>query len=139
MRWAFVLGGGAGLLAIAALVLAIVSSQNAVPDTLKSCLRDAGLTLAKGPESVGPLRRDIQAGRTVESSTRALGEDTAVLVAQPDYAMVILRVPDNPPVDGELLTRVAEDPALFSVVSLAPPNLNRIPAACVDKAAADVG
>lgn len=136
MKWAFALGGGAGVLAIAALVLAIVSSQNAVPDTLKDCLRDAGLTLAKGTESVGPLRRDVQAGRTVETRTRRLGEDTAILVDQPDYAMVVLRVDKNPPVDDQLLRKVAEDPARFSVVSLAPPNLDRIPAACVDKAAA---
>lgn len=135
MKLGFLLGGLAAVGAIVALVVAISSTQNAVPDRMKECLRDAGLTLAKGPESVGPLRRDVQAGRDLAPRTRTLGEDTAVLVSQPDYALVVLRVPDNPPVDDELLRKVAEDPAQFSVVALAPRTLSRIPAACVDKAA----
>jgi hypothetical protein len=104
--------------AAAAIVFAVQRSHDGVPERLRSCAEDRGAFAVKASESLASARPDVLAGRRVAQRAWKMGQDRAVLLQGADYAVLVVRAPDNPALDGDLLRRVYRDPSPWALVAV---------------------
>jgi hypothetical protein len=104
--------------ATAAIVFAVARSHDAVPENLRSCAEDRGAFAVKTSESMGSARPDALAGRRLAQKAWRMGQDRAVLMQGADYAVLVVRAPDNPALGGDLLRRVYRDPSPWALVAV---------------------
>jgi hypothetical protein len=104
--------------ATAAIVFAVQRSHDGVPERLRSCAEDRGAYAVKTSESMSSARPDVLAGRRLRARTFALGQDRGVLLQGVDYAVLVVRAPNNPALGGDLLRRVYRDPSPWALVAV---------------------
>ena len=104
--------------AAAAIVFAVQRSHDGVPERLRSCAEDRGAFAVKASESLASARPDVLAGRRVAQRAWKMGQDRAVLLQGADYAVLVVRAPDNPALGGDLLLRVYRDPSPWALVAV---------------------
>ena len=104
--------------ATAAIVWAVQRSHDAVPERLRSCAEDRGAYAVKASEGMASARLDAMDGTRLRKREFSLGQDHAVLMQGADYAVLVVRAPDNPPLSGDLLTRVYRDPSPWALVAV---------------------
>jgi hypothetical protein len=104
--------------ATAAIVFAVQRSHDAVPESLRSCAEDGGAYAVKASEGMTSARPDVLAGRRLRERTFELGQDRGILMQGADYAVLVVRAPDNPALGGDLLRRVYRDPSPWALVAV---------------------
>jgi hypothetical protein len=104
--------------ATAAIVFAVQRSHDGVPERLRSCAEDRGAFAVKASEGMASARPDAVAGNRLKERRFEMGQDDAVLMQGADYAVLVLRAPDNPPFSGDLLPRVYRDPSPWALVAV---------------------
>jgi hypothetical protein len=104
--------------ATAAIVFAVQRSHDGVPERLRSCAEDRGAFAVKASESLASARPDVLAGRRPAQRAWKMGQDHAVLMQGADYAVLVVRAPDNPALGGDLLRRVYRDPSPWALVAV---------------------
>lgn len=104
--------------ATAAVVFAVQRSHDGVPERLRSCAEDRGAFAVKASEGMASARPDAQAGNRLRERRFKMGQDDAVLMQGADYAVLVVRAPDNPPLDADLLRRVYRDPSPWALVAV---------------------
>ena len=104
--------------ATAAIVFAVQRSHDDVPERLRSCAEDGGAVAVKASESMTSARPDVLAGRRLRERAWTMGQDHAVLMQGADYAVLVVRAPDNPALGGDLLRRVYRDPSPWALVAV---------------------
>ena len=104
--------------ATAAIVFAVQRSHDDVPERLRSCAEDRGAVAVKASESMTSARPDVLAGRRLHERAWTMGQDHAVLMQGADYAVLVVRAPDNPALGGDLLRRVYRDPSPWALVAV---------------------
>jgi hypothetical protein len=104
--------------ATAAIVFAVQRSHDGVPERLRSCAEDRGAFAVKASESMASARPDVLTGRRLAQRTFEMGQDRAVLLQGADYAVLVVRAPDNPALGGDLLRRVYRDPSPWALVAV---------------------
>ena len=104
--------------ATAAIVFAVQRSHDDVPERLRSCAEDRGAVAIKASEGMTSARPDVLAGRRPAQRAWRMGQDRAVLLQGVDYAVLVVRAPDNPALGGDLLLRVYRDPSLWALVAV---------------------
>jgi hypothetical protein len=102
--------------ATAAIVFAVQRSHDDVPGRLRSCAEERGAFAVKAREGMTSARPDVLAGRQLAQRSWRVGQDRAVLLQGADYAVLVVRAPDNPSLDGDLLRRVYRDPSPWALV-----------------------
>jgi hypothetical protein len=103
--------------ATAAIVFAVQRSHDSVPERVRSCAEDRGAFAVKASEGLASARPDVLAGRRLEQRAWKMGQDRAVLLQGADYAVLVVRAPDNPELGGgDLLRRVYRDPSPWALV-----------------------
>ena len=116
--------------AAAAIVFAIQRSHDAVPEKLRACAEGQGAIAVKTSETLTSARPDVLAGRHLTRRRYTLGQDHAVLMQGADYAVLVVRAPSNPPLDGNLLRRVYQDPSPWALVAVERYPLHGVLASC---------
>jgi hypothetical protein len=104
--------------ATAAIVFAVQRSHDDVPERLRSCAEDRGAVAVKASEGMTSARPDVLAGRRLAQRAWTMGQDRAVLLQGVDYAVLVVRAPDNPALGGDLLRRVYRDPSPWALVAV---------------------
>jgi len=104
--------------ATAAVVFAVQRSHDGVPDRLRSCAEGAGAYSVKASEGMASARPDAMAGNRLKERRFKMGQDDAVLMQGADYAVLVLRAPDNPPFSADLLRTVYRDPSPWALVAV---------------------
>jgi hypothetical protein len=104
--------------ATAAIVFAVQRSHDAVPEHLRSCAEEGGAYAIKASEGMTSARPDVLAGRRLRQRTFELGQDRGILMQGADYAVLVVRAPDNPALGGDLLRRVYRDPSPWALVAV---------------------
>jgi hypothetical protein len=104
--------------ATAAIVWALQRSHDGVPERLRSCAEDRGAHAVKTTEGLASARPDVLAGRRPRARDYALGQDRAVLLQGADYAVLVVRSPNNPPLPTDLLQSVYRDPSPWALVAV---------------------
>lgn len=118
MKWLALLLGVSVVAGIVALVVAIGSTRDTVPGTLRDCVLDGNAGLVRGPADLGgQIRSDIDAGTIRERSRARVGDDTAVLLAGTNYRILVLAGRASPPLDGDLGRRVYERAGEYALVA----------------------
>ena len=102
--------------ATAAIVWAVQRSHDGVPERLRSCGEDRGAHAVKTSEGLASARPDVLAGRRPRARDYVLGQDRAVLLQGADYAVLVVRSPNNPPLPADLLNSVYRDPSPWALV-----------------------
>jgi hypothetical protein len=102
--------------ATAAIVFALERSHDGVPERLRSCVEGRGAHAVKTSEGLASARPDVLAGRRPPARGFDLGQDRGVLLQGADYAVLVVRAPDNPALGGDLLRRVYRDPSPWALV-----------------------
>jgi hypothetical protein len=102
--------------ATAAIVFAVQRSHDSVPERVRSCAEDRGAFAVKASEGLASARPDVLAGRRLAQRAWKMGQDRAVLLQGADYAVLVVRAPDNPALGGDLLRRVYRDPSPWALV-----------------------
>ena len=102
--------------ATAAIVWALQRSHDGVPERLRSCGEDRGAHAVKTSEGLASARPDVLAGRRPRARDYALGQDRAVLLQGADYAVLVVRSPNNPPLPADLLDSVYRNPSPWALV-----------------------
>jgi hypothetical protein len=100
----------------AAVVWALQRSHDGVPDRLRSCGEDRGAHAVKTSEGLASARPDVLAGRRPRARGYVLGQDRAVLLQGADYAVLVVRSPNNPPLADDPLPAVYRDPSRWALV-----------------------
>jgi hypothetical protein len=119
--------------AAAAIVFAVQRSHDGVPERLRSCAEDRGAFAVKASESLASARPDVLAGRRVAQRAWKMGQDRAVLLQGADYAVLVVRAPDNPALDGDLLRRVYRDPSPWALVAVERDPVRGVLAGCAQE------
>jgi hypothetical protein len=119
--------------AAAAIVFAVQRSHDGVPERLRSCAEDRGAFAVKASESLASARPDVLAGRRVAQRAWKMGQDRAVLLQGADYAVLVVRAPDNPALDGDLLRRVYRDPSPWALVAVERDPVRGVLAGCAQQ------
>jgi hypothetical protein len=119
--------------ATAAIVFAVQRSHDSVPERLRSCAEDRGAYAVKTSESLSSARPDVLAGRRLRARTYALGQDRGVLLQGADYAVLVVRAPNNPELGGDLLRRVYRDPSPWALVAVERDPVRGVLAGCVQQ------
>jgi hypothetical protein len=114
MLTALLAAGGA----TAAIVFAVQRSHDDVPSRLRSCAEERGAFAVKASEGMTSARPDVLAGRRLSQRAWRMGQDRAVLLQGVDYAVLVVRGPDNPAFGGDLLRRVYRDPSPWALVAV---------------------
>jgi hypothetical protein len=117
--------------AMAAIVFAVQRSHDDVPERLRSCAEDRGAYAVKTAEALTSARPDVLAGRRLRARTFEMGQDRGVLMQGADYAVLVVRAPDNPPLGGDLLRRVYRDPSPWALVAVERDPVRGVLAGCV--------
>jgi hypothetical protein len=104
--------------ATAAIVWALQRSHDGVPERLRSCAEGRGAHAVKTTEGLASARPDVLAGRRPRARDYALGQDRAVLLQGADYAVLVVRSPNNPPLPTDLLQSVYRDPSPWALVAV---------------------
>ena len=104
--------------ATAAIVFAVQRSHDSVPEDLRSCAEEGGAYTVKASEGMTSARPDVLAGRPLRQRTFRLGQDRGILMQGADYAVLVVRAPDNPALGGDLLRRVYRDPSPWALVAV---------------------
>ena len=120
--------------AIVAIVVALQRSHDGVPERLRSCAEDRGAFAVKASESLASARPDVLAGRRPAQRAWKMGQDHAVLMQGADYAVLVVRAPDNPALGGDLLRRVYRDPSPWALVAVERDPVRGVLARCATKA-----
>lgn len=121
--------------AIAAIVWAVQRSHDGVPESVRSCAEQRGAVAVKASAGMTSARPDVLAGRRLPQRAWTLGEDRAVLLQGPDYAVLVVRAPSNPPLAGDLLRRVYLDPSPWALVAVERDPVRGALAGCASDAA----
>jgi hypothetical protein len=116
--------------ATAAIVFAVQRSHDGVPEQVRACAEDRGAIAVKSSETMTSARPDVLAGRRPAQRTYELGQDRAVLMQGVDYAVLVVRAPSNPPLGGNLLRRVYQDPSPWALVAVERYPLHGVLAGC---------
>ena len=119
--------------AAAAIVFAVQRSHDGVPERLRWCAEDGGAFAVKASESLGSARPDVLAGRRVAQRAWKMGQDRAVLLQGADYAVLVVRAPDNPALGGDLLRRVYRDPSPWALVAVERDPVRGVLAGCAQQ------
>jgi hypothetical protein len=119
--------------ATAAIVFAIQRSHDGVPERLRSCAEERGAFAVKTIEGMTSARPDVLAGRRLRERTFALGQDRGVLMEGADYAVLVVRAPNNPPLGGDLLRRVYRDPSPWALVAVERDPVRGVLAGCAEQ------
>jgi hypothetical protein len=119
--------------AAAAIVFAVQRSHDGVPERLRSCAEDRGAFAVKASESLASARPDVLAGRRVAQRAWNMGQDRAVLLQGADYAVLVVRAPDNPALGGDLLRRVYRDPSPWALVAVERDPVRGVLAGCAQQ------
>ncbi len=118
MKWALALALGAVVAAGAAFVLAVGSTRDPVPDTLRDCVVDGRAGIMRSSADLGAQpRSDIGAGAVRELTRTRVGKGTAVLLRGTNYRLLVLAGRGSPPLDGNLPMRVYERTPEFALVA----------------------
>jgi hypothetical protein len=104
--------------ATVAIVWALTRSHDSVPERLRSCVEGRGAHAVKTSEGLASARPDVLAGVRPRARDFALGQDRAVLLQGGDYAVLVVRSPNNPPLPADLLTSVYRDPSRWALVAV---------------------
>ncbi len=118
LRLAAALAAVVGLAALAAGVVAVVRSHDTAPDDVEACVRDAGGRVVEGQEGLAFARSDIERGRLRRVRAYRLGADRAVLLRGAGYGVLVVGIPEGPPLGGrDLARRLYTDTASFATVA----------------------
>jgi hypothetical protein len=123
--------------ATAAIVFAVQRSHDDVPGRLRSCAEDRGAFAVKASEGMTSARPDVLAGRRIAQRAWEMGQDRAVLMQGADYAVLVVRAPDNPALGGDLLRRVYRDPSPWALVAVERDPVRGALAACAQNEQGD--
>jgi hypothetical protein len=123
-----VLAAGA---AIGAVVVALHRSRDPVPGDLRTCVERHGAVAVRTRESLGTVRPDLLTGARPPLRTWAAGEDRVAVLQGADYAVLVLKVPTNPALGGNLLRRVYADPSDWALVAVERDPVRGVLARCV--------
>jgi hypothetical protein len=121
--------------ATAAIVFAVQRSHDAVPENLRSCAERGGAYAIKASEGMTSARPDVLAGRRLRQRTFKLGQDRGILMQGADYAVLVVRAPDNPALGGDLLRRVYRDPSPWALVAVERDPVRGVLAGCAQQEA----
>jgi hypothetical protein len=119
--------------ATAAIVFAVQRSHDSVPERLRSCAEEGGAYAVKAMEGMTSARPDVLAGRRLRQRTFRLGQDRGILMQGADYAVLVVRAPDNPALGGDLLRRVYRDPSPWALVAVERDPVRGVLAGCVQQ------
>jgi hypothetical protein len=123
-----VLAAGA---AIGAVVVTLHRSRDAVPGDLRSCVERHGAFAVTARGSLVAVRPDLLAGARPPVRTWTAGEDRVAVLQGADYAVLVLKVPTNPGLGGNLLRRVYDDPSDWALVAVERDPVRGVLARCV--------
>ncbi|CAA9527842.1 MAG: hypothetical protein AVDCRST_MAG13-3896 [uncultured Solirubrobacteraceae bacterium] len=137
MRWA----GAAALLAavgtVVAFVLAVRSTQDAVPTALRDCVLDGDAGIVRSAGDLGVrTRADVGDGVIRELGRMQVGDDTAVLLQGSGYRLLVLAGRKSPPLDGDLPLRVYERTNEYALVARELDPMRGVLSGCVELVAA---
>lgn len=118
MKWALALVLVAVVGVVVALVVAVGSTRDQVPGTLRRCViaGQAAVVLSEG-DLGSQVRSDIAAGAVRETRRAALGDDTVVLLRGTNYGLLVLAGRKSPPLDGDLPLRIFTRASGFALVA----------------------
>jgi hypothetical protein len=119
--------------ATAAIVFAVQRSHDSVPESLRSCAEEGGAYAVKASEGMTSARPDVLAGRRLRERTFRLGQDRGILMQGADYAVLVVRAPDNPALGGDLLRRVYRDPSPWALVAVERDPVRGVLAGCAQQ------
>ncbi len=119
--------------ATAAIVWALQRSHDGVPERLRSCAEGRGAHAVKTSEGMSAARPDVLAGRRPRARDFGLGQDRGVLLQGADYAVLVVRSPNNPPLPAALLQSVYRDPSPWALVAVERDPVRGVLAACAAK------
>ncbi|MCU0258879.1 MAG: hypothetical protein MUF56_07625 [Solirubrobacteraceae bacterium] len=119
MKWLMALAALVAAASITVAVVVVVRERDPVPDEIRACLDDAGLSLARSSEALGV----------------AWGRTAGVLLQAPerDYAVLALWNADTPSLArGDVGRRVYSAPSKFPAVAIQVPRSDRL-VACAER------
>jgi hypothetical protein len=118
-----------------AIVWAIQRSHDGVPESVRTCAEKRGAVAVKTGSAMTSARPDVLAGRQLRQRSWRLGQDRALLLQGADYAVLVVRSPSNPPLDGDVLHRVYLDPSPWALVAVERDPVRGVLASCASGAA----
>lgn len=121
---------------VAALVLAVGSSRDPVPGSIKDCVREGGGTLVRGQEGLQPVRDDLLTrSLRADGPPRAVGQDRVVLLSGARARVLVLATERGASLDvPDLPTVLYADPSRFPVVAVEIDPVRGLLARCVEGA-----
>jgi hypothetical protein len=122
-------------LAIAAVVFAVQRSHDSVPGDVRACAEDKGASAARTRESLGALRPDVLAGLKPPTRLWRAGDDRVAVLQGADYAVLVVRVPTDPGLGGDLLRRLYTDPSRWALVAVERDPVRGVLAGCARRVA----
>lgn len=133
MRWALAAVVVAVAAVVVALVLAVGSTRDTVPDDLRACVRDGQAGVVRGEDDLGAqARSDIGARAVREVGRTPLGDDTAVLLEGTGYRLLVLAGRKSPSLGGDLPLRVFERAPEYALVAKETDPVRGVLRECVD-------
>lgn len=118
MKWALALALASLASVVVALLFAVGSTRDPVPDRLRECVQDGQAGVMRSEADLGAQpRSDIGAGVVRERARTRVGDDTAVLLEGTNYRLLVLAGRKSPPLDGDLPLRVYERTPEFALVA----------------------
>lgn len=118
MRWALALVVVALAGVVVALVAAVGSTRDPVPDRLRRCVVDGQAAVVLSDGDLGSqVRSDIAAGAVRETGRRRLGDDIVVLLQGTNYRLLVLAGRKSPPLSGDLPLRVFARASAYALVA----------------------
>lgn len=103
---------------IVAAAISINATRDTVPEQVRACAADGGAQLVRSSETLGALRRDVEARRTRLGRMFPVGEDRAVVIQGLDYRVLVLAGDESAPLDADVARRTFLDPSKYIVVAV---------------------
>lgn len=135
MKWLAALAVLVAAASITVAVVVVVRERDPVPDEIRACLDEAGLSLARSSEALGVARADATSGDLRAVRRWDWGRTAGVLLQAPqrDYAVLALWNADTPSLArGDVGRRVYSAPSKFPAVAIQVPRSDRL-IACAER------